>query len=265
MICGSLASEQVSLFLGDGYVITFDEKPGDSFDPIRERIRQGKGKIRQVGADYLAYALLDAIIDRHFPLLEHYDSLLDELEDEIMEHPTKNTIMKIHEIRRDLLVIKRILWPMRDVISALLRESASYIRTETIVFLRDCYDHTIRAIDLVENYREIVTSLMDVYLSSVSNRLNDIMKVLTMIATIFIPLSFIAGIYGMNFNTQKSPLNMPELDWYWGYPFALAVMAAVAAGIVFYYWRKGWIFSGRAKESTVADATAALSKCAIEK
>ncbi|HEV8577807.1 MAG TPA: magnesium/cobalt transporter CorA [Thermoanaerobaculia bacterium] len=232
--------EQISFFLANNYVITFQEVPGDSFEAVRERIRHGKGQIRRMGPDYLLYALVDALIDEFFPVLETYGERIEELEDAVILHPEPSTLNEIHRIKRELLMLRRTAWPEREVINALQREEAHLIRPEIRVFLRDCYDHTIQVIDMIETYRDLASGLLEVYLSSASNRLNEVMKVLTIISTIFIPLSFIAGVYGMNFNTAKSPLNMPELNWYFGYPFSLAIMAAVAGALVLYFRRKGW-------------------------
>jgi magnesium transporter len=237
---GNLDTEQISFFLGNNYVITFQEVPGDSFEVVRERIRRGKGQIRRMGPDYLAYALIDALVDEFFPVLERYGEQIEALEAAMLEKPSPETIQEIHRVKRELLLLRRAAWPERDVISAMQREESDVLHAETQVFLRDCYDHTIQVIDMIETYRELASGMLDVYLSSVSNRMNEVMKVLTIISTIFIPLNFIAGIYGMNFHTDASPMNMPELDWYWGYPYALALMAAVAALLVFYFRKKRW-------------------------
>lgn len=235
-----LAIEQISFFLGGGYVITFQEVPGDSFEAVRERIRHGKGQIRRMGPDYLVYALMDALVDEFFPVLESYGERVEELEDVVILRPEPATLNEIHRIKRELLMLRRTAWPEREVINALQREEAHLIRPETRVFLRDCYDHTIQVIDMIETYRDLASGLLEVYLSSASNRLNEVMKVLTIISTIFIPLSFIAGVYGMNFNPGSSPLNMPELNWFFGYPMSLGIMAAVAGALVLYFRRKGW-------------------------
>jgi magnesium transporter len=237
---GELYIEQISFFLANNYVITFQEVPGDSFEAVRERIRHGKGQIRRMGPDYLLYALMDALIDEFFPVLENYGERVEELEDEVILRPEPATLNEIHRIKRELLLLRRTAWPEREVINALQREEAHLIRPETRVFLRDCYDHTIQVIDMIETYRDLAAGLLEVYLSSASNRLNEVMKVLTIISTIFIPLSFIAGVYGMNFNPKASPLNMPELNWYFGYPFSLGIMAAVAGALVMFFRRRGW-------------------------
>ena len=237
---GGLEVEQISFFLSGNFVITLQEIPGDSFEAVRERIRRGKGNIRKSGPDYLAYALIDALIDEFFPVLEAYGERIEELEDEVIRRPTPETLRQVHGIKRELLILRRSAWPEREVINALQREEAHLIQPGTKVFLRDCYDHTVQVIDMIETYRDLASGLLDAYLSSASNRLNEVMKVLTVISTIFIPLNFIAGVYGMNFHHETSPFNMPELDWYWGYPYALGMMLAVALGLVVYFRRKRW-------------------------
>jgi len=241
-------TEQLSLFLGKNFVLTLQENVGDSFDPVRARIRKAGGKIRSTGPDYLAYALIDAFIDHYFPVLEEYGERLESMEEEVISRPGPRLVSQIHEIRRGLLTLRRAIWPLREAVNSLVREPGPFITDETRIYLRDCYDHTIQIIDLLENYRDVASSLMEVYLSSMGNRLNEVMKILTMFTAFFIPLSLIAGIYGMNFSTEKSPLNMPELTWYFGYPFALSLMAAMALGMLFFFRKKGWLGS-RAKSS----------------
>ncbi|MBE8970676.1 magnesium/cobalt transporter CorA [Nostocales cyanobacterium LEGE 12452] len=239
--CG-FYSEQVSLILGKNYLLTVQEEPEhDCFEGVRSRIEKNKGIIRKQGADYLAYAVLDAIIDGFFPVLELYGERIEELEEEVIVRPTPQTLQSIYQIRRELLQLRRAIWPQRDAINALIRDGSDLIGEEVRIYLRDCYDHTVQVMDMVETYRELASGLMDVYLSAVSNKMNEIMKVLTIVSTIFIPLTFVAGIYGMNFNTEKSPYNMPELDWYWGYPLCWAVMLAIAFSLVFFFWRRGWL------------------------
>lgn len=238
-------SEQFGMFLGEHLVLTFQERPSDCLDPVRERIRQRRGRIRQSGADYLVYALMDVIIDHYFPALEQFGNRLDELEDRILDRAAPDVIEQVHTVKKELLVLRRAVWPTREVVNTLLRDSIHLIKDDTQPYLRDCYDHTIQIIDMLDNQREMAASLTDLYMSSVSNRMNEIMKVLTMIATLFIPLSFIAGLYGMNFDTNRSPLNMPELRWYLGYPFVLTLMAAVVAGQIMFFRRKGWLGSSR--------------------
>ncbi len=234
-------SEQVSLVLGKNYLLTIQEEPErDCFNRVRERICQNKGSIRKLGPDYLAYTLIDAIIDGFFPVLERYGELIEELEDEVVDKPTRQTLEKIHNVKRELLGLRRAIWPQRDAINTLIRDGSTMIGPDVLIYLRDCYDHSVQILDMVETYRELASSLMDIYLSSVSNRMNEIMKVLTIISTIFIPLTFIVGVYGMNFNTEKSPYNMPELNWYWGYPICWLIMFTIALSLLLYFWKRGW-------------------------
>lgn len=234
-------SEQVSFILGKHYLLTVQEEPDrDCFAPVRDRIRTNKGTIRKHGADYLAYSLLDAIIDGFFPVLETFGERIEDLEDEVVANPTKRTLEKIYEIRRELLELRRAIWPQRDAINTLIRDGSNLISPDVRIYLRDCYDHAIQVIDIVETYRELSSGLMDVYLSSVSNKMNEVMKFLTVMSSIFIPLTFIAGVYGMNFNTDVSNWNMPELNWKWGYPAFWVLMIAIASGLVYFFWRRGW-------------------------
>lgn len=233
--------EQVSFIMGKHYVVTVQEEPEhDSFDHVRQRIRQNRGLIRKQGVDYLTYSLLDAIIDGFFPILEVYGERIDELEDEVVTNPTRKTLEKIYRIRRELLALRRCIWPQRETCSSLMRDGSNLISPDVRIYLRDCYDHTIQVMDIIETYRELTSGLMDVYLSSVSNKMNEIMKLLTVISSIFIPLTFIAGVYGMNFNPEASPWNMPELNWYFGYPACWALMIATAVGLVYFFWKRGW-------------------------
>lgn len=236
-----LETEQFSIFLGKNFVVMFQEEPGDCFDPVRQRIRADRGIIRSQGPDYLAYTLLDAVIDSYFPVLEQYSDRIEAIDDAIADHHPNQTISRIHDLRTELLGVRRAIWPHRELVNALVRDPHSLIQEPTRLYLRDCFDHTVQIIDLVETYREMCSDLTDYAMTTVGNRLNEIMKVLTIIATIFIPLSFIAGLYGMNFSPDHSPWNMPELRWYYGYPFALSLMAAVAGGLLSYFWYKGWI------------------------
>jgi magnesium transporter len=236
--------EQVSLVLGKNYLLTVQEEPEeDCFHGVRQRIEIDRGIIRTQGADYLAYCLLDAIVDGFFPVLEYYGELIEQLEDEVMLRPDRSTLAKIHKVRRELLTIRRAIWPQRDAINSLIRDGSDLISSDVQVYLRDCYDHTVQVMDMVETYRELATGLMDVYLSAVSNKMNEIMKLLTIVSAIFIPLTFIAGLYGMNFDRSKSPLNMPELGWEWGYPFCLALMFFIASILVYLFWKRGWFKS----------------------
>lgn len=239
---GGLSSEQLSLFVGAGFVITFQEEPGgDVFNPVRERIRAAKGKIRKAGPDYLAYALLDAVVDAYFPVLENYAERVEELELRILTKPDHSLMSDLHTLRRDLVGLRRSVWPLRDALAALVRDDSTVFQAETRLFLRDCQDHAVQVIDLIESYRELTAALAEVHLESVNNRMNEVMKVLTIISTIFMPLSFIASVYGMNFDPRSSPLNMPELEWFFGYPFALALMATVAGALLWLFRRKGWL------------------------
>jgi magnesium transporter len=238
-----LEVEQISFFLSGNYIITLQEVPGDSFEAVRQRIRQGKGLIRKAGPDYLAYALIDALIDEFFPVLESYGERIEELESELVLRPSPAYLRTVYKIKRELLVLRRMAWPEREVINALQRDESKLIHPDTQVFLRDCYDHTVQVIDMIETYRDLAAGMLDVYLSSTSNRMNEIMKVLTVISTIFIPLNFIAGVYGMNFDPQRSPFNMPELEWRYGYLAVLSLMASVAIGLIFFFRRKGWFRS----------------------
>jgi len=233
--------EQVSLFFGEGYVITFQERPGDCFEPVRKRLREGRGKLRQSGPDYLAYALLDALVDSYFPLLEEYGERLEVIEDEVVQKVSLDALKRMREIKRELLTIRRTLWPLREAISFLQREDNPLIHRDTQIYLRDCHDHTVQLIDVLESYREMSGSVLDIYLSTVSNQTAEVSRMLTVVATIFIPLTFVAGLYGMNFNTETSALNMPELKWAWGYPACLALMASITIVLVGYFWRKGWL------------------------
>jgi magnesium transporter len=242
------SSEQLSIFLGKNYVLTFRERPGTVFDPVRERIRNSTGRLRSAGPDHLAYALIDAAIDWYFPILEEYGEMLEALEDAVVAQPDRRFIGQIHEMRYGLITLRRAVWPLRETVNALYREPLPLIADETRIYLRDCYDHTVQIIDLLENYRDVASGLMEVYLSSLSNRTNEIMKVLTLFTAVFIPLTLISGIYGMNFDSSKSPWNMPELEWAWGYPFALGLMALTAAFLLLYFRRRGWLGS-RKEES----------------
>lgn len=237
-------TEQVSLFVGDGYLLTFQEQVGDSFDRVRERLRKAHGRIRRAGADYLGYALIDALIDAYYPVLEQYGDRIEMLEEEVLQGDGVDAIPRIHAMKRDLLMIRRALAPHREALHLLVRDESPLIRPDTLVYLRDVYDHIVQLLDMVETYRELSSGLLDVHLTAVSNRMNEVMQVLTIFAAIFIPLSFIAGLYGMNFSAD-SPWTMPELQWAFGYPAVLIVMATVAGGLLLFFRRRGWI--GRPK------------------
>jgi magnesium transporter len=239
-----MCGEQVSMFLGKNLLITIQEESEfDVFSPVRDRIRSGRGLIRKQGPDYLAYALLDAVIDHCFPLLESVGDALEELEDAVLDRPRPAVVGMIHEYRRTLLQLRRFVWPERDVVSALLHDETGLIRKETKVFLRDCYDHTIQLMDLVESYRDVASGLMELYLSAVGLRTNEIMRVLTVMSSIFIPLTFLVGVYGMNFDNAdgRMPLNMPELHHPLGYVVCVLVMIAIAIGQILFFKRKDWL------------------------
>jgi magnesium transporter len=234
-------AEQVSIILGKQYVLTFQERRDDVFDPLRARIHRGLGAIRRSSTDYLAYAILDTVIDAYYPALEQIGEYLENLETEVIESPTNATVGRIYDLKRQLLTIRRAVWPQRDMINRMIQEEEAF--TDPVrVYLRDCYDHCIQASDIVESYREMAAGLLDVYLSSVSNRMNEVMKVLTIMASIFIPLTFIAGVYGMNFEF------MPELHHRLAYPILLIVMAVTAALMLWYFQRRGWISGMRGRD-----------------
>ncbi len=237
----TLGAEQLSLMAGDNYVITFQEKKGDIFDPLRNRIKNSKGRVRKAGADYLAYALIDSVVDNYFNVLEDIGEVMEEIEEELVTNPAPAILQRIHDLKKEMIFLRKSVWPLREIINGLQREETPLIKESTNIYLRDLYDHTISVIDTVETFRDMISGMLDVYLSSVSNRMNEIMKVLTIFAVIFIPLTFIAGIYGMNFNPEKSPFNMPELNWYLGYPFALSLMVIVGVVMLFYFRRKNWM------------------------
>ena len=237
---GVVDVEQVSMILGNTFVLTFQERPGDIFDPVRLRIAESRGRIRRSGPDYLAYALLDAMVDSYFSILQSLGDDIEELEDELLANPTSATLSRIHFLKRNMAYLRKSVWPLRELINILKRQESELIQDSTVIYLNDLYDHTIQVIDTVETLKDILAGLLDIYLSSISNRMNEIMKVLTVFAAIFIPLTLIAGIYGMNFDPASSPLNMPELKWYFGYPFALGLMAAVGIILFIYFKRKDW-------------------------
>ena len=245
LYCGEgnndIESEQMSLILGPNFVISFQEREGDIFNIVRERIRASKGRMRKSGSDYLAYALMDAIVDNYFTILEKLGERIEYLEEELVKNPNPKTLQEIHRLKREMIFLRKSVWPLREVISGLQRGESSLIKKTTNIYLRDVYDHTIQVIDTVETYRDMTSGMLDIYLSSLSNRMNEVMKVLTIIATIFIPLTFITGLYGMNFNPEVSPFNMPELNWHWGYVFAWAVMIIMALLMFAYFRRKKWL------------------------
>ena len=235
----ALECEQLSIFLGANCVVTFQEREGDCLELVRQRIRKGSGQIRRQKADYLMYAIMDAVIDSYFPLLEKVGEVIEQLEGDVVAKPSNETLSRVHHTKRSLLEVRRTIWPLRDAINTLLRDENQLVSENTRLYLRDCYGHAIQVLDVTETYRELASSLMDVYLSSISNKMNEVMKVLTIIATIFIPLTFIAGVYGMNFE------RMPELKWRWGYAGVWAVMGAVTVAMAWFFARKGWLGGGK--------------------
>jgi magnesium transporter len=227
--------EQISLVLGPNYVLSFQERQGDEFGPIRDRVRADKGRVRKAGADYLAYALIDLIVDQYFLVLERFGDRIESLEEELLAAPTPETAHSIHYLKREMALLRKAVWPLREVIGTLERSESPLIHESTKLYLRDVYDHTIQVIDTVETFRDILSGILDIYLSSVSNRMNEVMKVLTIISTLFIPLTFIAGVYGMNFQY------MPELHWPWAYPLVWFVMLVISVLMVIFFRRKKWL------------------------
>jgi magnesium transporter len=236
-----LETEQLSLFVGPNYVITFQERSGgDCLNPVRTRLRSNIDQSRRGGPARLTHNILDAIIDAYFPFLEGYGEYLEALEDQIASQPTQELVGKIYAAKRELLTLRRAIWPLRDVLTE-LRHKPMFAPQDLQFYLRDCYDHAVQVMDLIEVGRELCADLMDFYLSNVGHRTNQVMKVLTIISTIFMPLTFIAGVYGMNFNTELSPWNMPELNWYWGYPFSLGLMLLLVLGMLYGFRRLKWL------------------------
>ncbi len=231
---GKILAEQVSIILGSNFVISFQEREGDVFDSVRDRIRKGKGRIRKSGADYLSYALLDAIVDNYFIILENTSEKIEATEQQLTVNPTHQTLQRIRELKNEMILLRKSIWPLRELINGFLRLEMPLIQEPTRVYFRDVYDHTIQIIDTIESYRDTISGMLDIYLSSISNKMNEVMKVLTIFASVFIPLTFVAGIYGMNF------AYMPELSWRWGYFGALGLMAAIVIALLFYFRRKKW-------------------------
>ena len=230
-----IKAEQVSLILGPSFVVSFQEKEGDVFNPIRERIRKAKGRIRKMKADYLAYALIDTIVDHYFIVLEKLGEKIEGMEEALVTNPTPETLQNIHTLKRELIFLRKSIWPLREVVNNMERGESSLIDESTGIYLRDVYDHTIQVVDTIETFRDMVSGMLDIYLSSISNKMNEVMKVLTIIATIFIPLTFVAGLYGMNFKY------IPELEWHWGYFAALFLMVIIGFGMVMYFRNKKWL------------------------
>jgi magnesium transporter len=230
-----ITAEQLSLILGAHFLFSFQEKEGDVFDFVRERIRKARGRIRRSGCDYLAYALMDAVVDHYFVVLEKLGEKIETLEEQLLENPTPQLLEDIHHLKREMIFFRKQIWPLREVTNSLIKDPSQLIRESTHIFLRDVYDHTIQVIDTIESFRDVLSGLSDLYLSTVSNRMNEVMKVLTIIATIFIPLTFIAGIYGMNFEF------MPELKWHWSYPALWVLLVAIFLSMVVWFKRKKWL------------------------
>jgi magnesium transporter len=232
---GILTAEQISFVLRPGMVLTFQEGEGDFFSPILKRLQHEKSRVRKMGADYLAYSLLDLIVDQYFSVLEKLGERIEELEEDLLKDPIPRTMQRIQTLKREMILMRRWVWPFREVISGLERGDFPLIKESTTVYLRDLYDHIIQIMDTLEVFRDMLSGMVDIYLSSLSNKMNAVMKVLTIIATIFIPLTFIAGIYGMNFK------NMPELEWSWGYPGVLILMAAIGGFMTYRFWKRKWL------------------------
>jgi magnesium transporter len=226
---------QICHILKGNWLISFEEKDSSVFNALRDRIRTGRGKLRKEGSDYLAYSLIDVTVDHYFNTLEKLGEHIELLQEDLIRNPAQTTLQQIHRLKHQLILFRRAVWPLRETVGSLLRGESSAIQQSTLIYLRDVYDHLIHVIDSIEIYRDMLGGMMDLYLSSLSNRMNEIMKVLTVIATIFMPLTFIAGVYGMNFKY------MPELEWHWGYPAVLLLMAAVAVNMLSYFFRKKWI------------------------
>lgn len=243
VLCGSDASlEQISLFLGERYVLSFHEGEEDVFEPVQRRLRgEGSGRIRSRGSDYLLYALIDLVVDSAFPVIDELGDRLEELEEQVLKEPKREYLDDLHGMRRKLIMLRRGLAPQREVLNTMIRDDHPYILEPTKIFLRDSYDHTLRIQEALESFRELVLNTQEIYMSSLGMRMNEIMKVLTIIATIFIPLSFITGLYGMNFNTQISPWNMPELNAYFGYPVLLLVLTIAITGMLIYFRLRDWL------------------------
>ena len=230
-----IALRQLSLVLGPTVLLSFQEREGDLFNPVKERLKGGNVRIRKGGADYLAYSLIDTVVDNYFAILEKLSEKMEVMEEELVKNPGRETLQGIHRMKTDMIYLRRSIWPLREVVNTLGRGESALIKDSTLPYLRDVYDHTIHAIDTLETFRDIVSGMLDIYLSSVSYKLNEIMKVLTIIATIFIPLTFLSGWYGMNFK------DMPELAWRWGYPMVIGIALTMATTMLIYFWRKNWL------------------------
>jgi magnesium transporter len=246
---GEVSIEQISIVLGPGWVLSFQERPGDPFEPIRARLRSGVTSLRRNGPDYLAYALLDAIVDSYFPVLEQLGARIDELESAVVDRPDATSMVEFHVCRRSLLVLHRTLWQLRDALAAAAREQQALFTPPVRVYVRDTVDHVLQAVDMTEAWRELLVSLLELYQISLNNRLNEVIKALTVLASIFIPLTFIVGVYGMNFDV------MPELRWRYGYPAVLGGMALLSIGLLLWFRRRGWI-GGRQRRGAVTSTSA---------
>lgn len=235
-----LKNEQISIVLGKNYVLSFQESDDPVFEPVLKRLNTSTTRLRRLGPDYLAYALIDTVVDHYFQSLDLISESIEEVEEEIVRNPEQRHLQQIHSLRRDLILFRKSIWSLRDGINTLIRDDSPLISDQVKIYLRDVYDHIVQVIDSIETSREMVYSLYDMYMSGLSNRMNEVMKVLTVIATIFIPLTFVAGIYGMNFDPEASPWNMPELDWYFGYPLSLGLMLFISIIMLYYFRKKGW-------------------------
>ncbi len=237
----ALRTHQLIVVGSKSFVVTVQHEQNDLTTAVREKLQKSLTKVRNGGTDYLVYSILDNVVDSYFPCLERYGEKLEAVEDLIIDNPTKRSITQIHSIKRDLLAVRRHIWSLRETVNAILRDASENFEADTLIHVRDLYDHSVQLIDVVETYRELAADLMDVYLSSISNRMNEVMKVLTIITTIFVPPGLVAAIYGMNFRQDRSPFNMPELSWYFGYPFALTLMLLLALSTLSFFWWKGWL------------------------
>lgn len=236
-----LHTTPLCLFVKHGLVLTFHPEKSIAVDVVREHVRVPRGRVRAMGADFLAYAVLDLVVDFYYPVMDHFSDTIEVIEAEVLETPSASTASSIHEMKQDLLTLRRMVSPLRESTNTLIRDGHPVLTDATRLFLRDCHDHMVHVMEFIESYRELMSGLLDIYLSSVSNRMNEVMRVLTVISTIFIPLTFITGLYGMNFDTSVSPWNMPELEWRWGYLVLLLVLTGITSGQLVFYWRKGWI------------------------
>ncbi len=245
---GTVNSEQIAMVLKPGILVTFQERPGDGFEPVRRRLRENKGNVIHLGADYLFYALLDVIIDNYFPVIDAFSTIMDDLDDRVREDPRPEVSRGIHTIRRELRLFRRSIWPLREVTTTISRNPLALISSKVRTSFRDCYDHVVQVVDFLEGSRERATELADLYLIMMGEKSNQVMKTLTIIATIFIPLTFLCGIYGMNFDPQTSPYNLPELRWRFGYPVFWLICILTVFGMLWLFKRKGWIFSSKAKQ-----------------